>query len=271
MPRLQSNSHSVLATFPLKALSSSEPCFSSGSGPIKSAEVLPFIFEIDSLPAQIISGLLLVLTVPLTLAFLFIKTIEFPQAIFPALVFLTTLVIGLSNFTRSTFVVSHLFDAINITIIFCYGVIVFSLMPLRLPGADLSNALLREQDLRGADLTGADLTGAILKAATLRGATLSNADLSDADLTSADLSGANLDGIKWTEIKSIEECNLYGVRFPPSGFLEWAKEQGAIKEEVEIDSTEINSDLLTPFGLTLLLIAFIGLMLLRKLPQTPYS
>ncbi len=72
------------------------------------------------------------------------------------------------------------------------------------PGADLTNALLQDQDLSGAkprfallmdaNLEGANLEGANLEGANLEGASLANADLRDANLEGTLLYGANLRG-----------------------------------------------------------------------------
>jgi len=129
-------------------------------------------------------------------------------------------------------------------------------------GADLSNANLSGSDffranLSGADLSKANLSGAHLFSANLSEADLSNANLSGADLWYADLSGAdlwyadlsgaiplqiNLSGARlseanllnirnWQEVKSVEFANIYGVKNPPDGFIEWAKEHGAVSIE----------------------------------------
>ena len=76
----------------------------------------------------------------------------------------------------------------------------------------------------GAELLFGDLTGANLKSVNL-----SSAMFVHTDLTGSDLSGANLQDIQnWNDIKSIDKTNLSGVVNPPEGFLEWAKENGAI-------------------------------------------
>ena len=68
------------------------------------------------------------------------------------------------------------------------------IQPLRLNGADLTAA-----DLRDANLGGADLTEATLRDADLTRTDLTGADLRDADLTRADLTGAFLGGADLTE------------------------------------------------------------------------
>ena len=84
----------------------------------------------------------------------------------------------------------------------------------------------------------------MLRAANLSGANLYDANLANADLVGADLSGAilleaklveaNLANIKnWRDIKSIENANIYEVKNPPDGFIDWAKDHGAVEIEDE--------------------------------------
>ncbi len=111
-----------------------------------------------------------------------------------------------------------------------------------LSGADLSHTNLSRADLGSASLSGAvlwtsNLTRAYLSWANLSGADLSHTNLSRANLGYVNLSGAdlcesNLKGIKrWKYIRSIKYANIYGVKNAPDGFIEWAKEQGAVSME----------------------------------------
>ena len=113
--------------------------------------------------------------------------------------------------------------------------------------ADLSEAILIETNLSGANLGAADLSGAELNDANLSGAALGNANFSRATLLRANLSGADLLGAnlsranlkqanlknirKWEDVNSIELANIYGVINEPNGFIEWAKENGALEIE----------------------------------------
>jgi hypothetical protein len=119
---------------------------------------------------------------------------------------------------------------------------------LRLPGAALTRANLNAIDARNSDFQNADLSGANLHAANLRDSNLSNArlqdtdmrdadfclanlsgaDLSDAAIDNADLGSANLANLKWQKIKSIKGASLQHARNAPEGFLQWAREHGAI-------------------------------------------
>ena len=83
-------------------------------------------------------------------------------------------------------------------------------------GSDLQNAVLREADLRDADLNGA---------------TLANSDLTGARLDGADLRSADLRGARWQQIRSIQGAQIAGVRNAPAGFVEWATNNGAMKDE----------------------------------------
>src|SRR6201987_873921 len=120
-----------------------------------------------------------------------------------------------------------------------------------LNGANLLRANFRSADLRdgnflGSHLEDADLTSANLRHADLRKADLHNANLEDADLFAADLGQADLTGvhlakadlrntdlhgIKWQEIAEIRLANVFGVKNPPTGFLEWAARTGAVSIE----------------------------------------
>ena len=108
-----------------------------------------------------------------------------------------------------------------------------------LAGAELWEANLNEAFLSGANLTGAILKGAYLADASLfranlAGALLTDANLAGASIYSANLAGANLRGANfkdigdWQTIESIESANIYGVKNPPDGFIEWAIEHGAV-------------------------------------------
>ena len=126
-----------------------------------------------------------------------------------------------------------------------------------LAGVDISNATLRGINLEHANLRDANLSGAHLYEANLSrthlykakllGVYLYEADLSGADLydtnlaeaelrlanlTGANLGRANLTNIKgWQQIKSIRNANIYGVKNPPDGFIEWAIEHSAVNIE----------------------------------------
>ncbi len=66
----------------------------------------------------------------------------------------------------------------------------------------------------------------------LVGVDISKAYLLKLNLVEAELYGANLKSIdRWQKIKSIEHAEIYGIRNPPVGFIEWAKEQGAVNFE----------------------------------------
>ena len=100
--------------------------------------------------------------------------------------------------------------------------------------ADLSKARLTLAHLSGANLYEANLSGANVFGAKLSGANLHRADLSGADLNGANLQYSNLSDIKnWRQIRSIELANIHGVKNPPLGFVEWAKQHGAVGIESE--------------------------------------
>ena len=100
----------------------------------------------------------------------------------------------------------------------------------KLMEAELNDANVYDAKLILADLSGADLTGANLMLANLHDANLTDVDFNRADLSGADLWRSNLRGImNWKKIKSIEKANINDVNNPPHGFIEWAKENGAVQ------------------------------------------
>lgn len=105
---------------------------------------------------------------------------------------------------------------------------------VELPGATLTNgslhrAFLARANLAGANLEKADLRGADLVAADLRGATLKGANLTDARLSAATLDGADLtDVVGWRQVRSLSHASIEGVRSAPAGFIQFAREQGAV-------------------------------------------
>lgn len=124
------------------------------------------------------------------------------------------------------------------------------LQGLRLPHARLARSSLSAADLRDCDLNWADLTWADLHDANLRnailigvifdhanlqngdfsGADLAQSSLAGADLSNADLRTADLNQIRWEHIAAIRSANVAGVRNPPSGFVSWALQNGAVQQ-----------------------------------------
>jgi len=98
-------------------------------------------------------------------------------------------------------------------------------------GSHLEDADLTSANLRHADLRKADLHNANLEDADLFGADLGQADLTGVHLSKADLRNTDLHGIKWQEIAEIKLANVFGVKNPPTGFLEWAARMGAVSIE----------------------------------------
>jgi len=113
-----------------------------------------------------------------------------------------------------------------------------------LTGAFLGNANLTEANLGDANLAeayllGTNLTRADLNRANLTGAKLTYADCTEANFRIADFTGANLEGADltnvegWQHIASMKYARIYDVKNPPEGFIEWAKEHGAVSIENE--------------------------------------
>ena len=93
--------------------------------------------------------------------------------------------------------------------------------------ASMQRANLSRANFAGASLEGADLRGAELVGVDLSGANLRGANLADARLAGAILNGADLTDVTgWRELRSISHASIDGVRHAPTGFLEFAREQG---------------------------------------------
>jgi len=97
--------------------------------------------------------------------------------------------------------------------------------------ADFSDADLRTGNFRGSHLRGASFQRADLQDADLTGADLTGADLSGATLTNADLSNTSLSNLRWRDLGSVKNANVYGVKDAPDGFISWAKQHGAVQTE----------------------------------------
>jgi len=95
--------------------------------------------------------------------------------------------------------------------------------------ANLRKARLDFVNLNAAHLAYADLQEAFLYAASLKNANMRGSDLRGANFELADLRSADLlDVFGWDEVEKVYAANLFGVRNPPSGFIEWALRRGAV-------------------------------------------
>jgi hypothetical protein len=115
------------------------------------------------------------------------------------------------------------------------------LVGVNVSGAALMGVGLEKADLHRSTFEGADLRNCNLRSANLEYADLSDADVNGADFSSADLSGTNLGNadlrncdlryIKWKDIASFKQANIYRVKNPPPGFVEFAMKNGAVSME----------------------------------------
>jgi len=97
--------------------------------------------------------------------------------------------------------------------------------------SDLSYANLESANLRGSRVRSASLEEADLSDADLNGVDLSNSNLAGVDLANTDLRGANLANVEWKQPKSIKNTDIFGVKNPPDGFVQWALRNGAVQAE----------------------------------------
>lgn len=100
-----------------------------------------------------------------------------------------------------------------------------------LRGADLSEARLNEARIWRADLRGANLWGADLRRADFGSSDLSNAIITSADLSGARLNGAILSGTNIEDARSLEGADLREVKGLTKKQLEACKAKGAIIDE----------------------------------------
>src|ERR1035438_10088037 len=101
----------------------------------------------------------------------------------------------------------------------------------RLNFADFSDANLHAANLRQSHLQGAGFQRADLEDVDLTDADLSEADLSGTTLTNADMSHTNLADLRWRDLGSVKNANIYGVKNAPEGFIAWAKQHGAVQNQ----------------------------------------
>ena len=97
----------------------------------------------------------------------------------------------------------------------------------KFPSADFTSADLRSANFRESDLSRASFEGATLDESDLTGANLTTADLTGASLVDAELTDADLRDIRWEHIAKIKNANIFGVKNPPAGFVDWAMKHGA--------------------------------------------
>jgi uncharacterized protein YjbI with pentapeptide repeats len=109
--------------------------------------------------------------------------------------------------------------------------------------SDLSGCYLNDSFMRKASFSDCDMRGTCLDSANLQDSQFRSCDLSRATLVRAIVDGADwsyvnlaqarLDDITgWTNIRSLRGVNLFGVNDAPKGFMEWAKQHGAISTNI---------------------------------------
>jgi hypothetical protein len=136
---------------------------------------------------------------------------------------------------------------------FLQGIILNNAKLLRadFSAADVRNGHFVSAYMQDCDLHSANFRHGDLRKAMLAGARMDEADLQQADLSEADLSGVALDNTdlrfatltnaNWSKIHSIQGANVYGLRNPPDGFLQWALRHGAVQMESDEEWEESRS------------------------------
>lgn len=102
-----------------------------------------------------------------------------------------------------------------------------------LAGAAVTDASLHDANLRGAELEGASFANSALSDVDLTGANLKNADLTGTTLENADLQDSDWEGVRWHSIQSLNGANIFGIKKPPSGFVDWALAHGAVSRSAQ--------------------------------------
>jgi hypothetical protein len=94
----------------------------------------------------------------------------------------------------------------------------------QLQNADMSGAAFVLSNFSGAQLQNANLSGTQFRLALFAGAQMQGVNLEGADLAFANIRGIN----NWRQIRSIKNANIYKIKNPPEGFVEWAMQNGAV-------------------------------------------
>lgn len=97
----------------------------------------------------------------------------------------------------------------------------------KLQSADLTDANLQSANFRTGDFSNAMLLRANFDESDLTGADLAGAALNGASFVDADLTNADLSGVRWEQLGSMKNANIFGVKNAPPGFVEWALKHGA--------------------------------------------
>jgi hypothetical protein len=100
-----------------------------------------------------------------------------------------------------------------------------------LEGAHMDASDLMYANFRNGKMKGVRMKDSNLESADLFGADLTGADLSLTNLKDVDLRYADLKSIIWTDIRSMESANIFGVKNAPAGFVDWAMKNGAISNK----------------------------------------
>jgi hypothetical protein len=106
----------------------------------------------------------------------------------------------------------------------CSAFVVTDFSGAQLQNADMSGAAFLLTNFSGAQLQNANLSGTKFRLALFAGAQMQGVNLEGADLAFANIRGIN----NWRQIRSIKNANIYKIKSPPAGFVEWAMQNGAV-------------------------------------------
>ena len=179
--------------------------------PSSATERIPYVFNLESVAAKLISGFALDWIVPAVLCCFAWKALPRPEA--PWLILITATMITATLFTllrrisaertgmrralTLLFFLTFSVSTVELGARFFYNFSPFGIArTLKLRKATLSELDLSSLDFRGAIMTEAELNRSVLSGANLTNANLTNAELKGANLTDANLTNANLTDAK---------------------------------------------------------------------------
>lgn len=191
---------------------------------IKSGEILPFVFNIDTVYAKIITHLVFYWLSPIILVAFIWKASPLPERLYPVVAFsivvFSLIIIFLNRNTqilKSTIVKYSIYSIAFVAVIgSCfYGLSEKS----KLRSWDLQNANLSGLVLRDFDFNGANLVKSNLTKADLEGVNLNGADLSKSILVGADFERANLNNSRFFRVDA-KDANFSAANLGNADFLQ---------------------------------------------------
>jgi len=200
---------------------------------LDSDKTLPFIFNLDSKVAKIISNFTFYALTPITLYFFFFKVRAFHNYFLWAVPWLVVSIMLFRIYSKRTNLGKLKKAGIVLSLLILPSIaaipykddnlsswhsIFAAITPLNLERANLAEHFLQEIFFGRANLRNSNLKGANLREADLGGAYLQEANLEDARLQGANLEGASLQGANLVRA-NLREANLGGAYLQEANLL----------------------------------------------------